>query len=142
MTYRLLDVDAEWPLIAREFTSRDLPLPDPQFAMIVGAFLPSLDGQPPELAGFLVCQLQFHFEPLVLYSPHGPHALRGLVHTLEAELLLRAPGARYFALAATPEIAGICQAVGMSPVSMPLFYKSLGPTPPAPIDDGTIDVGS
>ena len=141
MTYRLLDVDTEWPLIAHEFTSRDLPLPDPQFAMIVGAFRHPHLGDPPELVGFLVCQLQFHFEPLVLYPPHG-YALRGLVRTLESELLHRVPGARYFAFAATPEIQGACLALGLSPVSMPLFYKSLAPAAPTVIDDGTIDVGS
>ncbi len=120
MTYRLLDVDSEWPRLEPEFTSRNLPMPDPAFSMIVGAF-----DETNTLAGFLVCQLQFHFEPLVLYSPH---ALRGLVMQMETELLQRVGAARYFAFASSETVAGICKAVGMEQVTLPLFYKQINPT--------------
>ncbi len=126
MTYRLLDVDSEWPRLEPEFTSRGFPLPDPQFAMIVGAF-----DAANTLQGFLVCQLQFHFEPLVIYSPH---ALRGLVMQMESELLMRTGPARYFAFASSETVAGICKAVGMQQVTLPLFFKEISApkTPPPP----------
>ncbi len=120
LSYRLLNVDKEWPLVAHEFTDRGMPMPNPKFAMIMGAF--EMDVDPPILQGFLVCQLQFHFEPLVIYCKHS---LRGLVHSMEEELNHRAPGASYFAFADTDLIAGICGAMGMEPCPMTIFRKTL-----------------
>lgn len=73
MTFRLLDPATEWPIIADEFTTRNVPVPNPTFDGILGAF--NDEGQ---LAGFLVISMRFHFEPLVLYDPS---ALRGLLMT-------------------------------------------------------------
>jgi hypothetical protein len=78
VTYRLLDV-AEWEHLAPEFTSRGVSLPDPRFSMIVGA----IDDQG-TLAGFVVCKMQMHCEPLVVYNPH---CLRGLMRAADAEIL-------------------------------------------------------
>jgi hypothetical protein len=118
LSYRLLDVEKEWPQIEQEFIERGVPLPDPRFAMIMGAFEETTQ----ILQGFLVCQLQFHFEPIRLYCRH---ALRGLVHAMEEELKTRAPGAQYFAFADTDHIAGICGAMGLEPMPMTIFQKRL-----------------
>jgi len=131
MTYRLLDVDTEWPLIEHEFISRGAVMPDPQFSMIVGAFEKSatvVNGVADEtetLQGFLVCQLQMHLEPLVLYNPH---ALAGLVHAAERELASRAQG-RYYAFGGSPLIEKICLAVGMQRVPWPIYFKDLPASP-------------
>lgn len=122
MVYRLLDVDTEWPLLAYEFESRGTTLPNPHFAMIVGAFDDRTE--PHTLAGFLVVQLQFHFEPLVLYEPR---ALRGLVREAEAALKARVgtQDARYFSFADTEHVVEICEIMGMRPVHSRLFFKDL-----------------
>lgn len=86
--------------------------------MIFGAFRD--DGS---FAGFLVLQLQFHMEPLVLYDPT---ALRGLVHCAENELESLVGSASYFALAPDTQIAGLCEAMGLQPVEMQLFSKRVG----------------
>lgn len=117
MVYRLLDVETEWPLIEKEFTSRDLPLPDPRFAMIMGAF-----DDHNTLQGFLVSQLQIHFEPLVLYNPA---VLRGLIRGLEEVHKDMLGAIRYFAFASTGQIQALCSAMGMEEVPMPLYVKQL-----------------
>lgn len=118
MIYRVLDVD-EWSILAHEFSQRNCPMPDPRFAMIIGAFSESEIGQ--SLAGFLVCQLQFHAEPLVLYDRS---ALRGLVHTMEAELLRRTGNVTYFAFGEN-KVAEICEALGLEKVNMNIYKKTV-----------------
>ena len=117
MTYRLLDVDTEWPLIESEFTARGVGLPDPRFAMIMGAF-----DDAETLQGFLVCQMQFHFEPLVLYSPY---ALRGLVHGLEKELKERIGGGRYYAFADSDKISSLMTAMGLEVSPFAVFSRQI-----------------
>jgi hypothetical protein len=117
IAFRLLNVETEWPLIAHEFTSRGVSLPDPRFAQIMGAFNTDTN----TLYGFLVCQMQFHLEPIVLYNPL---VLRGLVKHMEKDLeeKLGHP-AQYFAFAGHPDIAGACEAMGMKKVEEPIYYK-------------------
>jgi len=118
VTYRLLDPCSEWPLVEPEFTSRGFPMPDPTFAMIMGAF-----DDTDTLQGFLVCQLQLHMEPIVLYTPT---ALRGLLHNMEDAIKSRVGHAVYFAFAQTELVQGVCERVlGMEKVDMTLYRKQL-----------------
>src|SRR6185369_2483957 len=119
MTYRLLTVE-EWPLLEHEFTSRGYALPDPKFAMIAAAFT---DDDPQAIVGFLVCQLQMHFEPLVA---HTPYCIRGLVRTLEEELAAKgAVPATYYSFTTSDAVAGICEATGMAEIKTRVFMKVL-----------------
>jgi len=92
-------------------------MPDPTFAMIMGAF-DSTD----TLQGFLVCQLQLHMEPIVLYAPT---ALRGLVRNMEEALVKRMGSATYYAFAETDLIRGVCEAMGMEKVDLSLYRKQV-----------------
>jgi hypothetical protein len=113
-----LDVETEWPLVADEFTSRGMPMPNPAFAMIVGA----LDDKN-VLHGFLVVQMQLHFEPLVLYTPAW---VRGLVHAAEQNARERfGEGTPYFAFAGNEAVGGLCQAMGLEQMPFDLFTKKL-----------------
>lgn len=116
MTYRLLDV-SEWPLIENEFTSRGYALPDPKFAMIAAAFT---DEDPSAMVGFLVCQLQIHFEPLVCANGY---AIRGLFRKLEEELLLKAGSATYYSFVGNDNTAGLAEAMGMAEMKTRVFLK-------------------
>lgn len=117
MTYRLLDVETEWPLVADEFTSRGKPMPNPAFAMIVGAF------DEKTIHGFLVVQMQLHFEPIVLYTPA---VIRGLVRAAEEETRTRFPaGTQYYSFAGNESVARICELMGGEAVPMQLFVKSI-----------------
>ena len=116
MTYRLLDIK-EWPLIEHEFTSRGYALPDPKFAMIAAAFVDEA------MVGFLVCQLQIHFEPLVA---HNAFCIRGLVRTLEDELAAKgATPATYYSFTTSDAVAGICEATGMAEIKTRVYMKVL-----------------
>ena len=117
MVYRILTVD-EWPLLEHEFTSRGYTLPDPKFAMIAAAFT---DEDPKAIVGFLVCQLQMHFEPLVASNPF---CIRGLVRTLEDELAAKgATPATYYSFAGSDVVAGICEATGMAEMKTRVYMK-------------------
>jgi len=120
MTYRLLSIE-EWPLLEHEFTYRGYALPDPKFAMIAAAFT---DDDPQAIVGFLVCQLQMHFEPLVA---HTPYCIRGLVRTLEEELAAKgAVPATYYSFTTSDAVAGICEATGMAEIKTRVYMKVLG----------------
>jgi len=117
MTYRLLTTE-EWPLLEHEFTSRGYPLPDPKFAMIAAAFT---DEDPQAMVGFLVCQLQVHFEPLVASNPF---CIRGLVRTLEEELAVKgATPCTYYSFTTSDSVAGICEATGMAEIKTRVYMK-------------------
>lgn len=116
MTYRLLQVE-EWPLLEYEFTSRGYALPDPKFAMIAAAFVDEA------MVGFLVCQLQLHFEPL---AASNSFCIRGLVRTLEDELAAKgAIPATYYSFTTSDAVAGICEAMGMAETKTRVFHKLL-----------------
>ena len=85
--------------------------------MIMGAF-----DDAETLQGFLVCQMQFHFEPLVLYSPY---ALRGLVHGLEKELKSRIGNGQYYAFADSDHIADIMKAMDLETSDVSVFLKKI-----------------
>lgn len=116
MTFRLLET-SEWPLLEHEFTARGYALPDPKFAMIAAAFT---DEDPQAMVGFLVCQLQLHFEPLV--ASNG-FAIRGLVRTLEDELLLKTGSATYYSFAGSEQVGKICEAMGMAEMKTRVYLK-------------------
>lgn len=128
LTYRLLDVETEWPQIEAEFTKRGSNLPNPELAMIMGAFRHTSDNSI-RLVGFLVCQLQFHFEPIVLAEPIHPG---GLFHALETELSARVGPTQYFACVPA-DVKPIAVAMGMTELPYGLYIKSITPTT-APID--------
>lgn len=119
MTYRVLDVDTEWHLLEHEFRNRNVPMPDPRFAMIIAAF--DKENGIEVIEGFVVCQLQFHAEPLVVYNPH---CLTGLISTLEKELLRRVGACNYYAFA-DGKVAQIAQLLGFQKVSEDIFRKEL-----------------
>lgn len=126
MQFRILDV-SEWknyPEIEGAFHSRGRKLPNPHFAMIAAAFMEST---PPKLQGFLVCQLQIHAEPLVLFNPF---AVRGLMHTVEEDLISRlGPGTEYFACVEQTEqytrMESMLESLGLGKMPMTLFHKVL-----------------
>ncbi len=119
MTYRLLTVE-EWPLLEHEFVSRGYQLPDPKFAMIAAAFT---DDDPRAIVGFLVCQLQLHFEPLV---SSNPFCIRGLFRTLEDELALKgAVPATYYSFTASEVTNGIAENMGMAKMDVSVYMKVL-----------------
>lgn len=119
MTYRLLTIE-EWPLLEHEFTSRGYVLPDPKFAMIAAAFT---DEDPKAIVGFLVCQLQIHFEPLVTSNAF---CIRGLVRTLEDELAAKGTTpATYYSFSTSDTVAGICEATGMAEIKTRVFMKAI-----------------
>lgn len=115
MTYRLLEV-SEWTQIEHEFTTRNCSLPDPNLAVICGAF-----GEDGLLKGFLVCQLQLHFEPLVVAEPF---AVRGLIRKMEEELQ-KTGNRSYYAFAPNENIAGICEAMGLVDTGYKTYHKAL-----------------
>lgn len=115
MTYRVLEVE-EWPLVEEEFQSRAVDMPDPRFAMIVAAFEDNS-----VLAGFLVVQLQFHTEPLVIKNPH---CLSGLISTAENELRSRVGPCNYFAFA-DGKVAQIAELLGLEKVPMQIYKKHI-----------------
>lgn len=115
MTFRLLET-SEWPLLEHEFTSRGYPLPDPKFAMIAAAF------QDEAMVGFLVCQLQIHFEPLVCSNGF---AIRGLFRKLEEELLLKAGSATYYSFVGNDNTAGLAEAMGMAEIKSRIYMKAI-----------------
>jgi hypothetical protein len=118
MIYRVLQVEEWEPLVGHEFIARLCPLPDPRFAMIVAAF----DEEHPEtLEGFIVCQLQFHLEPLVIYNPH---CLGGLISTAENELKRRVGACTYYAFA-EGKVAKIAELLGLEKVTMEIWKKKL-----------------
>jgi hypothetical protein len=118
MTYRLLDV-SEWPLIEHEFLSRGYTLPDPKFAMIAAAFT---EQDPQTIDSFLVCQLQLHFEPLVLKTPM---AIRGLFRVLEQKLIEDVGSATYYSFAGSDTVAGLAEAMGMAEMKTRVYLKSI-----------------
>lgn len=113
MTYRLLSPD-EWNLVLPDFEQRGVPPPIPEFTQIVGAFNKG------KLRGYLVCQLQFHFEPL---NASDPFVIRGLVHAAERALLNQLQSDfTYYAHAPIKNIQRICELVGMK-ACPPVFQK-------------------
>ena len=128
MQFRILDV-SEWknyPEITEPFRSRNIPLPSSQLAMIAAAFMES---DPPKLQGFLVCQLQIHAEPLVLFNPY---AVRGLMHIVEEDLLKRlGPGIQYFACVEQSEqsqssrMGSMLESLGLEKMPVTLYHKVL-----------------
>jgi hypothetical protein len=117
MTYRILDPQSEWPFLEGEFARNNSPLPNPQLAIIIGAFN-KLDA----IVGFIVIQLQIHVEPI--YST-DPNCVRGLVRQAELFLKEHAGASHYFAHASTPKVAELCKAFGMQPTQYPIFMKRL-----------------
>ena len=118
MTYRLLSVE-EWPLLEHEFVSRGYPLPDPKYAMIAAAFT---EQDPSTIDSFLVCQLQLHFEPLVLKDQNAL-AIRGLFRVLEDRLLETVGSATYYSFAGNDRVAGLAEAMGMSEMKTRVYLK-------------------
>lgn len=64
MTYRLLR-ENEFELLGPAYANYGLPLPNPETALVAGAFDDS-----GKLVGFWVAQMQIHMEPLWLDNPH------------------------------------------------------------------------
>lgn len=118
MTYRLLDVDKEWPLVAHEFQSRGVPMPTPLFAMIMGCF----DDDGLFTGSFIVIRMQVHLQPVVVYDPH---ALPGLIHAAEKEIESKlGEGVEYFCFA-DGRNAKIAEAFGAEQLLLTVFRKSI-----------------
>lgn len=115
MTYRVLEID-EWEALRPVFEERNSPMPDPRFAMIIGAVEDNGD-----LAGFIVAQLIFHAEPLVVFNPH---AVRGMVHKMEDELRERVGNCQYFAFV-DGRVESMCKALGLEQVPLSIYRKQL-----------------
>lgn len=114
MTFRLLSPD-EWDLVLPDFEARGVPPPIPQFTQIVGAFNKG------KLHGYLVCQLQFHFEPL---SASDPFVIRGLVSKAEQTLANQLQSSFvYYAHAPTPNIQRLCSLLGLE--ECPPVYRKV-----------------
>lgn len=113
MTYRLLSPE-EWHLVLPDFEQRGVPPPIPEFTQIVGAFNKG------KLRGYLVCQLQFHFEPL---NATDPFVVRGLINKAE-QLLSNQLQTQYtyYAHAPTPNISKLCELMRMESCS-PVYRK-------------------
>lgn len=117
MTYRALDV-SEWQLLEPTFAKNNSQLPNPRFAMIIGAFNDA--GELTE--NFIVCQMQFHSEPLVV---ENPATIRGLVKAMEEELLKSVGPTHYYAFAPDANIAGIATALGLQKLELEIFEKHI-----------------
>ena len=117
MIYRVLEVE-EWNLVGHEFDKREIPMPDPRFAMIVAAFE---DEESVTVQGFVVLQLQFHMEPLVVYNPV---VVRGLISTAEQELVKRVGPTHYYCFA-KGRTAELAEALGIQRVNMDIFHKAV-----------------
>jgi hypothetical protein len=120
MTYRVLEV-SEWYLVQKEFDDRNIPMPDPRFAMVIAAFEGTEDDSTPVMAGFIVLQMQFHAEPLVVYNPL---ATRGLISTMEEELSKRVGKTHYYVFA-EGRVAELARAMGIERVDMDIFKKAV-----------------
>lgn len=118
MTYRVLDVN-EWPRLKPIFDSYNSPLPDPRFAMIIGA----LDEEKNEIQGFIVSQLMFHAEPMWV---NNPHVVKGLINKMETELVSRMGGpVQYYAVVPDPRVGELCGALGLKKMESQVFHKQL-----------------
>jgi len=123
MQFRILAVE-EWqnyPEIKDSFEVRNIPLPDPHYAMIAAAFMES---SPPKLQGFLVCQLQIHLEPLVVFNPY---AVRGLMGCVETDLQRRlGKGVQYFACVdPSSRMESMLESLGLEKMPLTLYHKVL-----------------
>jgi len=88
--------------------------------MIAAAFT---DEDPQAIVGFLVCQLQLHFEPLVASNPF---CIRGLFRTLEDELAAKgAFPATYYSFTASDVTNGIAENMGMAKMDVNVWMKLL-----------------
>lgn len=120
MRYEILD-PAQWEsVIGPSFASRQLPLPDPKFAFVVVA----IEEKPvhDRLAGFLVCQLQIHAEPLVAYQPD---CIRGMVRHMESILTERFGGWTYYCFdGGNRRIGQIAETLGMTNFPGYTYVKS------------------
>lgn len=120
MNYRVLEPD-EYYKVKHIFETQGGQLPDPGMSFITVAEDPL--GQ---IQGFLVCQLQFHAEPLYLSSPHVN--FRRLVETMEAEIKQNLNGEKvmnYYAFIPNPQIGAMAESIGMEDQGWSVMKKEV-----------------
>ena len=119
MTYRLLDVQHEWPLVADEFAKRDIPMPNPVLDAIMGAF-----DDENVLQGFIVIATKFHFEPMVLWNPL---VLRGLLVAAGNTVAANVGSCDIYAWGESEASKQICEAFGgiARTATAYLFHKEI-----------------
>lgn len=116
-TYRPLTVD-EWPQLESEFTTRNVPMPDPKLATIYAAFDEALI-----LRAFLVCQFKLHSEPLVSWAPL---AVPGLLAFAENSLIgMGLGGIECFIGADQVRVRSLAWTLGFHPYEA-MFVKRIG----------------
>lgn len=116
MTYKLLDVDTQWPLVRHEFESRNVPMPSPQFAMIMGAF----NDDDLFTGSFAVIQFKIHLEPVVSYDPSTTPQL---IHAAEQEIESKfGQGVEYFTHA-NDRVGRLAEAMGCEKLPLNVYRK-------------------
>lgn len=122
ITYRILSPD-QWPAIleiAEALGKADM-IPPPETAGCAVAETTLEDGST-VIVGFLLFQLAFHMEPLVIHPQYrGTVNFLTLVSTLESEL---PPATPYYVFSSDKEISTLCQSHNMIPIPHRIWYKA------------------
>lgn len=133
LTYRILSPD-QWPAIleiAEALGKADM-IPPPETAGCAVAETTLEDGST-VIVGFLLFQLAFHMEPLVIHPQYrGTVNFLRLVETLESEL---PPATPYYVFSPSKQISGMCKLNGMDAHNFRVWSKSIPLPADIPVSD-------